>query len=121
MAKIAKPQNSNIKKVAAELGVSTSKLRFWESKFSLLKPERRGSNSNDTEVTVGRGRERHYSNEDIELIKDIIELVEVKKMKLEGAAEVLEQRRTYKAKIKQAIEGLEHLRQYLTDWKEMIG
>ena len=62
-----------IAEVAEELGVGTHVLRFWETKFSQLKPMKRN------------GGRRYYRPDDVELLKCIKNLVYVKRLTIEGA------------------------------------
>ena len=62
-----------IAEVAEELGVGTHVLRFWETKFSQLKPMKRN------------GGRRDYRPDDVELLKCIKNLLYVKRLTIEGA------------------------------------
>jgi len=53
-------------------------LRYWEKKFSKLKPDKR------------RGNRRNYQLSDIQLIKKIKELLHVENYTLAGAIEIIE-------------------------------
>ena len=62
-----------IAEVAEELGVGTHVLRFWDTKFSQLKPMKRN------------GGRRYYRPDDVELLKCIKNLLYVKRLTIEGA------------------------------------
>ena len=62
-----------IAEVAEELGVGTHVLRFWETKFSQLKPMKRN------------GGRRYCRPDDVELLKCIKNLLYVKRLTIEGA------------------------------------
>ncbi|MEX1148236.1 MAG: MerR family transcriptional regulator [Sphingomonadales bacterium] len=62
-----------ISEVAQELDVPQHVLRFWESKFSQLKPVKRG------------GGRRYYRPEDLELIRAIRKLLYDDKFTIKGA------------------------------------
>ena len=62
-----------IAEVVEELGVGTHVLRFWETKFSQLKPMKRN------------GGRRYYRPDDVELLKCIKNLLYVKRLTIEGA------------------------------------
>ena len=62
-----------IAEVAEELGVGTHVLRFWETKFSQLKPMKRN------------GGRRYYRPDDVEQLKCIKNLLYVKRLTIEGA------------------------------------
>lgn len=55
----------NINEVAARYGFDASKLRYWESVFPMLKPEKRGG-------------DRIYTSADLEILDEIVYLVEHK-------------------------------------------
>lgn len=67
-------QYYSIGEVAEMMGLATSKLRFWESKFDFLQPK---TNSKGT---------RFYSQEDIKLLQLIAYYADEKGMTLEGIA-----------------------------------
>ena len=66
-----------IGEVAELLGIPASTLRFWESKFTIVKPRR------------GRSGRRFYTPADIDTIGQIYYLVKEKGMKIEAAQEAL--------------------------------
>lgn len=66
-----------IAEVADELGVATHVLRFWETKFSQIKP-----------MKTGGGR-RYYRPDDIEVIKLIKNLLYNNRYTIEGAQQLI--------------------------------
>lgn len=81
---MAIPVNPNFTKrfyrigdVAEMLGIPQSTLRFWEKRFTHLKPKRNA------------GGTRYYTPEDVEQIAQIHYLVKEKGLKLEAAEEAL--------------------------------
>ncbi len=70
-----------IGEVASELGVSPHVLRFWESKFTQIKPHKR------------RGGHRYYRPADIEVIKEIKSLLYEKGYTIKGAQKFLKDRK----------------------------
>jgi len=66
-----------ISEVADELGVKQHVLRFWETKFSLLKPLKRG------------GGRRYYRPEDIDLLKAIHRLLYTEGYTIKGVQKLL--------------------------------
>lgn len=100
---------SDINEVAARYGFeNTSKLRYWESQFPMLSPEKR------------RG-DRIYTRADIELLDEIVYLVEYKKHKLAAACQIIESGRSQRNKINRVIEQLETVRLYLKNLKEILS
>ncbi len=66
-----------IGEAAALLGVKPSVLRFWETEFPELAPQRRESG------------QRRYTTEDMELLRRIRELLYVRGLTIEGARHAL--------------------------------
>ena len=66
-----------ISEVAAELNVEQHVLRFWETKFSQIKPLKRG------------GGRRYYRPEDIELLKNIHHLLYNEGYTIKGVQKLL--------------------------------
>ena len=69
-----------IAEVADELGVATHVLRFWETKFSQIKP-----------MKTGGGR-RYYRPDDVEIIKLIKNLLYGNRYTIEGAQQLIKSR-----------------------------
>ncbi|AXE20850.1 MerR family transcriptional regulator [Runella rosea] len=97
----------NINEAAARYGFDASKLRYWESVFPMLKPEKRGG-------------DRIYTLADLEILDEIVYLVEHKKHKLSAARQIMESDRSQRSKIKRAIQQLEVVKRYLQDVKELL-
>ncbi len=69
-----------ISEVAAELDVPAHVLRFWESKFTQVRPLKRG------------GRRRYYRPEDVELLRRIRALLYTEGYTIKGVQKVLRER-----------------------------
>ena len=69
-----------ISEVGDVLGVPAHVLRFWESKFTQIKPIKRG------------GGRRYYRPEDVALIRGIQHLLHEQGMTIKGAQKVLRER-----------------------------
>ena len=69
-----------IAEVADELGVATHVLRFWETKFSQIKPMK---------ATGGR---RYYRPDDVEVLKLIQTLLYQKRYTIEGAQQLIKEK-----------------------------
>ncbi len=69
-----------IAEVADELGVGTHVLRFWETKFSQIKPMKRS------------GARRYYRPDDVELLRCIKDLLYVRRLTIEGAQKEIKNR-----------------------------
>lgn len=68
-----------ISEVADELGVQQHVLRFWETKFSQIRPLKRG------------GGRRYYRPEDVELLKRIYELLYTEGYTIKGVQKLMRQ------------------------------
>ncbi|MFP4098449.1 MAG: MerR family transcriptional regulator [Alphaproteobacteria bacterium] len=66
-----------ISEVADELGVKQHVLRFWETKFSQLKPLKRG------------GGRRYYRPEDVDLLKAVYALLYIEGYTIKGVQKLL--------------------------------
>ncbi len=71
-----------ISEVAGELGVAPHVLRFWESKFTQVRPLKRG------------GGRRYYRPEDVEVLRQIRVLLYDQGYTIKGAQKLLRQRRS---------------------------
>ena len=69
-----------ISEVGDVLGIPAHVLRFWESKFTQIKPVKRG------------GGRRYYRPEDIGLIRGIQHLLHEQGMTIKGAQKILRER-----------------------------
>lgn len=69
-----------IAEVAEELGVATHVLRFWETKFTQIKPMK---------ATGGR---RYYRPDDVEVLKLIKALLYQKRYTIEGAQQLIKEK-----------------------------
>ena len=97
----------DINEVAARYGFEPSKLRYWETVFPMLKPEKRSG-------------DRIYTPADLELLDEIVYLVEHKKHKLAAARQMIESGRSQRNKINRVIQQLETVRRYLEDLKDIV-
>ncbi|NDF12193.1 MAG: MerR family transcriptional regulator [Proteobacteria bacterium] len=66
-----------IGEVATELGLPQHVLRFWESKFTMIKPHKR------------RGGHRYYRPQDVEILKEVKALLHEKGFTIKGAQKFL--------------------------------
>ncbi len=73
-----------IAEVAEELGVATHVLRFWETKFSQIKPMKRS------------GGRRYYRPDDVELVRTIKEYLYDKRYTIEGVQKLFKEKGTKK-------------------------
>lgn len=92
-----------ISEVSEILGIPESTLRFWETKFSVLKPRR---NSGGT---------RFYTPNDIDKIRMVHYLVKEKKLRIEAAQEMLRNNSSGVSRRYEAIQRLKDIRGKLND------
>lgn len=95
-----------IGEVAEILHIPCSTLRFWEKKFTIIRPRR-------TE-----GYTRYYSLEDIEKIRMVWYLVKEKGLKLEAAEQQIRQNRRNVSKRHEVVERLKAMREELLKLEE---
>ncbi len=69
-----------IAEVAEELGVATHVLRFWETKFSQIKPMKRS------------GGRRYYRPDDVELVRKIKEYLYERRYTIEGVQKLFKEK-----------------------------
>lgn len=91
-----------IREVAEILGLPPSTLRFWESRFTIIKPKR---NEHGT---------RYYTPTDIETIRMIYYLVKEKGLKLDAAQEEIRRNQSGVSKRFEAVDRLRSLRDRLS-------
>lgn len=91
-----------IREVAEILGLPPSTLRFWESRFTIIKPKR---NEHGT---------RYYTPTDIETIRMIYYLVKEKGLKLDAAQEEIRRNQSGVSKRFEAVDRLRSVRDRLS-------
>lgn len=91
----------SISEVADMFNINQSNLRFWEKEFKQLHPKRNAKGT------------RFYTNDDIQLIKQIIFLVNEQKLTLDGARRKLSQKKDSIAKQQEVVERLKAVREEL--------
>ena len=87
-----------ISEVAEIIGVPASTLRFWEGKFTVVRPRRNGHGT------------RFYTPQDIETIRMIHYLVKDKGLKLDAAQEMIRNNRTGVTRRYEVVERLRGIR-----------
>ena len=99
----------SIKEVAEMLGVSESMLRFWEKEIPMIKPKTTGNNI------------RQYTEQDIENIKVVYNLVKVRGFKLAAARKMLNENRRGADRSSEVLETLISVRSQLQELKRQLG
>ncbi len=88
----------SISEIAEMFHINQSNLRFWEKEFKQLKPKR------------NKGNTRFYTKDDIQVIKNIIHLVEDKKLTLDGAKQQLGEKKEKVQKQQEIVERLKAIK-----------
>lgn len=96
-------QYYSISEVEQMLKIPSSTLRFWETKIDKFNPKR------------SKGSTRQYSNNDIEIIKQIQFLTEEKHLSLEGVNEQLNRKNNNTADTLKLLNRLEKVKKNLKD------
>jgi DNA-binding transcriptional MerR regulator len=98
-----------IGEVAADLGVATSLIRFWEREFDVIKPKK------------NRKGNRQFTKEDVQNVKFIYHLVKEKGYTLQGARDFLNNGGTSTANDKlELIESLKRVRSFLVEMRREL-
>ena len=98
----------SIKEVAQMLGVTESMLRFWEKEIPSIKPKTTGNNV------------RQYTEEDIESIRVVYNLVKVRGFKLTAARKMLKENKNSVDSNAKVMELLINLRDELQQMKKQF-
>lgn len=98
----------SIKEVAAQLNVSESLLRYWETEFPNLRPK------------TTANRVRQYTQKDIDQLKVIYNLVKVRGFKIAAARKMLQANRQGADKSQQVLESLTSVRDELKLLKRQL-
>ena len=99
----------SIGEVAEELCISPSKIRFWESEFDVIRPQK------------NKNGKRQFTRDDIENIKSVRFLVEEKGLTLAGARRSLKNRSKAVQDNAEMIESLKKVRAFLVELKQKLG
>ena len=99
----------SIGEVAELFGVSTSLIRYWESEFNALKPQK------------NRKGERRYTKKDIEVLQVIYKLVKEEGYTLDGARKHLKEAKQQSNKNKSLIKELTTIKNGLIKLKDRLG
>jgi len=95
-----------IRDVSNMIGVNASTLRYWEKEFKELRPR------------TTPGGTRLYSMKDIDYLRLIHSLLKEKKMKIEGARELLKSKHSQLEQKQKIIDKLDSIKMQLLELKE---
>ena len=99
----------SIVEVAEMFNVKPSLLRYWEQKFPHLKPK-----------TVGRDV-RKYTKADIEKVRVVYDLVKVRGLKLDKAAELLKKNPEGAVQTSELLNELQNIRKELVEIRDNLS
>lgn len=98
----------SIREVADLFNVNISKLRYYEKEFPTLSPKK------------NRSGDRVYTKAEVDHLREILDLVENKGFKLQGAREYLNKKQTAQSDTAKMIEKLREIRQFMVELREKI-
>ena len=99
----------SIQEVAKMYDVNESLLRFWETEFPQLKPQRAGRDI------------RQYSKDDVKLVGVIHDLVKRRGLKLAAARKVLRKNKDGAYRSNEALDMLKDIRAQLVEMRKNLG
>lgn len=99
----------SIGEVAEMFKVATSLIRFWESEFEILKPQKNKKGI------------RQFTKEDIENLKLIHHLVKEKGYTLQGAKDILKMNKNKVKDNQEMIKSLEKVKDFLIELKKKLS
>ena len=97
-----------ISEVAKIFGVATSLIRFWQSEFDIINPQK---NKNGM---------RQFTKDDIENLRIVYHLVKEKGHTLQGAKEIIKNNKKKANDNLEAIESLKKVKEFLVALKKQL-
>ncbi|ARK09179.1 MerR family transcriptional regulator [Fibrivirga algicola] len=99
----------SIREVADLFNVNISKLRYYEKEFPTLSPKK------------NRSGDRVYTKAEIEHLREILDLVENRGFKLQGAREYLSKKQTAQTDTARMLDKLREIRQFMAELREKLN
>lgn len=99
----------SISEVAQMFEMNISKLRFWEEQFPTLEPKR------------DRSGDRKYTQDDIKLLQEIVELVDDQGHTIEGARKALENKKKKKNVNQSVIDKLDEIKSFMEYLRDSLN
>ena len=99
----------SIREVADLFNVNISKLRYYEKEFPTLSPKK------------NRSGDRVYTKAEVDHLREILDLVENRGFKLQGAREYLNKKQTAQNDTDQLLDKLREIRQFMVDLRGQMG
>ncbi|MEZ0542074.1 MerR family transcriptional regulator [Fibrella arboris] len=98
----------SIREVADLFNVNISKLRYYEKEFPTLSPKK------------NRSGDRVYTKAEVDHLREILDLVENRGFKLQGAREYLNRKQTAQSDTAKMIDRLREIRQFMVELRDKI-
>lgn len=98
----------SIGEVASQLNIAASQIRFWESEFDIIKPQK------------NRNGKRQFTREDIDKLKMVHHLVKTRGYTLQGAKQMLKNNAQGVRDNMEMIDFLQDVRSFLTELKQQL-
>jgi len=98
----------SISEVAQMFEMNISKLRFWEEQFPTLTPKR------------DRSGDRKYTQDDINHLQEIVELVDDQGYTIDGAKKALDNKRKKKSVNQEVIDKLVEIKSFMTFLRDSL-
>lgn len=98
----------SIREVADLFNVNISKLRYYEKEFPTLSPKK------------NRSGDRVYTKAEVDHLREILDLVENRGFKLQGAREYLNKKQTAQTDTAKMLDKLREIRQFMVDLREKM-
>lgn len=98
----------SIREVADMFGVNISKLRYYEKEFPTLSPKK------------NRSGDRVYTKAEIDHLREILDLVENRGFKLQGAREYLNKKQSTQTETQKMLDKLREIRQFMVELKGQL-
>jgi DNA-binding transcriptional MerR regulator len=99
----------SISEVAQMFEMNISKLRFWEEQFPTLEPKR------------DRSGDRKYTQDDIKLLQEIVELVDNQGYTIEGAKKALENKKKKRNANQGVIDKLDEIKSFMEYLRDSLN
>lgn len=98
----------SIREVADLFNVNISKLRYYEQQFPTLNPKK------------NRSGDRIYTKAEVDHLREILDLVENRGFKLQGAREYLNKKQTAQNDTAKVLDKLREIRQFMVDLRAKL-
>ena len=98
----------SIREVADMFNVNISRLRYYEKEFPTLSPKK------------NRSGDRVYTKVEVDHLREILDLVENRGFKLQGAREYLNKKQSTQDDTQKVMDKLREIRQFMVDLRATI-